>query len=187
MERLRDYIRGGQVHRLRDEAQAGREPLPPGEYTLELTDAVLVEDHDTDCLDLVWRVAIGSGEHAGRRIYQRLRLYGASWSYSIAALDLIGIPVGSLDSRALPRLEPDPRRPGERFRATAPVGIVVVAKVGHWQGDDGRPRHQVERLLRVARPAPDLRGLGLALAPPVDGAGGSTDDGAGADDEDIPF
>jgi hypothetical protein len=141
MERLRDYIRRGQVHKLRDETQAGREPLPPGEYELELVGAVLVEDHDTDCLSLEWRVAIGSGEHAGRRIYQTLRLYGNSLSYSVNDLDLIGIDVASLDSRALPRLEPDPRHPGERFRAAAPLGIVVAAEVDHWSGKDGRTRH----------------------------------------------
>jgi hypothetical protein len=180
MERLRDYIRTGQVHRLRDEAQAGREPLPPGEYELELYDAVWLEGRETDVLSIEWRVAVGSGPHAGRRIYQSLRFYGGGISYAVADAKLLGIEIGALDSLSLPPLEPDPKFPDVgRYRAPVPRGLVALAELEHWQGNKGT-RHQVKRLIKVLRPAPDLGGLAL-MPPAASPADGEDNDG------DIPF
>jgi hypothetical protein len=153
--RLRDYIRQGQVGKLRSDAQAEREPLPPAKYKLELVAGVLVETDEDDVVELEWRVE--SGDHAGRRVFQRLKMGGSALSYSIADLDLLGVALERLDSRRLPRLATDSNgRPGERFRAPVPVGVLVGAVVGHWAGNDGRKRHRIERLVKVLRPAPNL-------------------------------
>jgi hypothetical protein len=154
MERLRDYIRGGQVNKLRADAQAEREPLPAGKHRLELVNGVLVETADEDLLELEWKVE--TGEHAGRRVFQKLRLAGRAMGYSIDDLDLIGVPLEALDSRKLPKLPADANRPGDRFRAPVPVGIVVGVLIGHWTGTDGQRRHRIERLVKVLKPAPDL-------------------------------
>jgi hypothetical protein len=153
--RLRDYIRQGQMDKLRADAQAEREPLPAGKCRLELVNGVLVETDQDEVLELEWRVE--SGDHAGRSVFQRLKLAGKALPYAVGDLDLIGVPIARLDSRKLPRLARDANgRPGERFRAPVPVGLVVGAFIGHWTGNDGRNRHRIERLVKVLRPAPDL-------------------------------
>jgi hypothetical protein len=154
MGRLRDYIRQNQVNKLRADARAEREPLPDGKYRLELVNGVLVETADEDVLELEWKVE--NGDHAGRRVYQRLKLAGPALAYSIMDVDLVGIDLGKLDSRTLPQLPGDLNRPGDRYRAPVPVGLVVGALIGHWDGNDGKTRHRIERLVKVLKPAPDL-------------------------------
>jgi hypothetical protein len=154
MGRLRDYIRQGQVNKLRADAQAEREPLPAGKYRLELVNGVLVETTDADTIELEWKVE--SGDHAGRRVFQKLKCVGPALAYSVPDLDLLGVTFEALDSLKLPKLLADSNRPGERFRAPVPVGIVVGVVIGHWQGTDGRTRHGIERLVKVLKPAPDL-------------------------------
>jgi hypothetical protein len=128
--------------------------LPIGKCRLELVGGVLVESADADVLELEWKVEFGG--HAGRRVFQRLKLAGPALAYSVVDLDLVGVAIDSLDSRKLPKLSADPNRPGERFRARVPVGLVVGVLIGHWTGTDGRVRHRVERLVKVLKPAPDL-------------------------------
>jgi hypothetical protein len=182
--RLRDYIRQGQVNKLRTDAQAGREPLPAGKCRLELVNGVLVETSDEDVVELEWRVE--SGDHAGRRVYQRLKLAGPALAFSIADLELVGVALERLDSRTLPKLPADLNRPGERFRAPVPVGIVVGALIGHWAGSDGRTRHRIERLVKVVKPAPDLSEFepGPPAAAMTSERNGDQD-GDGWDDEDL--
>ncbi len=203
MARLRDYIRGGQVNKLRAAAQAEREPLPVGKHRVELVNGVLVETADEDVVELEWKVE--SGDHAGRRIFQKLKLAGPALAYSVVDLDLIGVSIEALDSRKLTKLPADSRRPGDRFRAPVPVGIVVGVLIGHWSGTDGRLRHRVERLVKVLKPAPDLSefeleppsgtasGTGPAAGPMIETATGTAgpvqDQGGDADedgDEDYP-
>jgi hypothetical protein len=196
MGRLRDYIKAGQAGRLREDAAKEREPLPAGKYKLELVNGVLVESADDDVLELEWRVE--SGDHAGRRIYQRLKLAGPALAYSVVDLDLVGVQIESLDSRKLPKLSADPSRQGQRFRAPVPVGVVVGALIGHWSGTDSRARHRVHRLVRVLRPAPDLSEFEpeppatATTAQPDPDQGGDEDqdddwDREGGSDDDVPF
>jgi hypothetical protein len=65
-----------------------------------------------------------------------------------------------MDSQTLPKLPADLKRPGERFRAPVPIGIVVGVLIGHRSGTDGRVRHRIDRLVKVLKPAPDLRDFG---------------------------
>jgi hypothetical protein len=128
--------------------------LPAGKHRLELVNGVFVETADEDLLELEWKVQ--SGDHAGRRVYQRLKLAGQAMGYSIDDLEMLGVPIVELDSRKLPKLPADPNRPGDRFQAPVPIGIVVGVLIGHWTGKDGKRRHQIERLVKVLKPAPDL-------------------------------
>src|SRR5262249_41750634 len=105
MARLRDHIRQGQVNKLRTDAQAEREPLPAGKCRLELVNGVLVETADEDFVELEWKVE--PGQHAGRRVFQRLKLAGPALSYSVADLDLIGVSLEAMDSRRLKKLPAD--------------------------------------------------------------------------------
>jgi hypothetical protein len=157
--RLRDCIRAGQTGKLQDELAKEREPLPAGKYRLELINGVLVEaaddTADIDALELEWKVA--SGDHSSRRVFQRLKLSSPALAYSVKDLELLGVALDALDSRRLPKLPAEPNRPGERFRAPVPVGIVVGAVLGHWTSqNDGRARHRIERLVKMLKPAPDL-------------------------------
>jgi hypothetical protein len=102
-----------------------------------------------------------------------LKLAGRALSYSVDDLDLIGVSLEALDSRKLPKLPVDPNRPGDRFRAPVPVGIVVGVVVGHWTGTDGQRRHRIEKLVKVLKLAPDLAEFEPG-PPPQDAAGTGT-------------
>jgi hypothetical protein len=181
MNRLRDYIRQGCVDQLRKDAQAKHEPLPPGAYPIELLGGTLIETDD-DVLELEWRVA--GGPHQGRRVFQRLKLAGASLPYAIADLDTLGISIESLDSRTLKRLIADSPAYGNRFEAPVPTGLVIEATVGQWKGDNGKVHNQISRFGAVINPAPDLREFKPeSTSGPVDG----DDDLRDHSDEDIPF
>src|SRR5262249_26559039 len=154
MNRLRDYIRKGCVDQLRKDAQAKREPLPPGAYPLDLLAGTPIEADDHDAPELEWRVA--DGVHQGRRVFHRLKLAGASLPYAIAHLDTLGISIESLDSRTLKPLLVDSPAHGSRFQAIVPIGLVIEATVTQWTGDDGKARNQIERFGAVVTPAPNL-------------------------------
>jgi hypothetical protein len=173
--RLRDYIREGQIGRLRGDAQAEREPLPAGKFRLELVNGVLVETADADFLELEWKVE--SGDHAGRRVYQKLKLAGSAVSYAIDDMDLLGISLEAQDSRKLPKLPADANRAGDRFRAAVPRGIVVGALIGHWTGTDNQRRHRIDRLVKVLQPAPDLTEFEPPAVDSADVANGGDSDG----------
>jgi hypothetical protein len=168
MARLRDLIRDGQVGQYRAQVEAEQQPLPPGNYRLELERGELVEDQSSDRLDLHWAVRGGpykdgqdTGQYQDRKIHQKLRFAGRALGRTLDDIKLLGIVVEKdLDATKLPELPVNQFEPAaKRFKAPVPVGIVVgaVLKTAEY---NGHTFTRVDSLRKVLRPAPDLTDFG---------------------------